>query len=220
MNAASRTLSVCKKVWLQLAIWIGYASLALAQYAGIISSTTAIIESLLEQLATNRLPWVMLSSFTENIVGASLYFPGSIIVLTGMAQTTGSPWDGIVTYFAIYLPAVVAQHVNFLIGRFTPRTSTKEWTAKQTWSACVATFWHPQLAAVTCYTLGNAPLQYRTFLPPFLCSSLAWSIYWALVIYNFGGKLATPQIFHWLILVYLLIWTIRSVVVALRSDSK
>ena len=215
----SRALNILRQVWLPLVIWLCYVVLLLAQHLGVAPSTDSIVTSLLEHLASNRLLWVIISSFIENIIGASLYFPGSIIMLTGMAQTAGSPPDAITTYFTIYFSSAFAQQINFLIGRLTATDSQKnvQCNATRLWLTCFTTFWHPQLAAVTCYSFGtNHSLKYRQFAWPFLTFSITWSIFWALVIYRYGGAIATPELFRWLVVAYLAIWTLRSIMNAIR----
>lgn len=219
----SRVSHVFRQVWFPLAIWVCFGALLAAQCIGLAPSTDAMVGDFLERLAANRLPWVFCASFIENIIGASLYFPGSVILMTAMAQTAGAPSDAVATYIAVYIAAVLAQHVNFFVGRSANLDSqtAARWNAARLWSACFATFWHPQLAAVTCYSLGTChSLKYRQFMQPFIASSLTWSIFWALVIYNFGSWLATPHLFRWLVVVYLGIWTLRSIKIALRHSKK
>ncbi|NOR45704.1 MAG: hypothetical protein GQ534_08985 [Candidatus Delongbacteria bacterium] len=64
-------------------------------------------------------------SIIENIVGVNIYFPGSIVILTGMAMTSGDPMRGVMTFFVITLGAFIAYYINFRIGKLLKKVGHK-----------------------------------------------------------------------------------------------
>ena len=134
-----------------------------------------------------------------------------------MAETAGSPAKAIQTYLVIYISAVVSQHINYALG-CKSRTVREQYSSRKVWRLFISTFWHPQLAAVSVYSVGTKrDITYWRFLIPFFCTSLFWSISWALVLYRFGNMLTNPSVFSILVVVYLLAWTGKCVISEYRA---
>jgi len=192
--------------------------------AGEIPSPECLARYLEGYFETYGLPLVAITSFLENLVVVNIYFPGSMLVLAAMALTAGNPTRAVLTYLAIVLPAIISQHVNFLLGRSSRgrrptadreyREGPERLAGMRNWLVFFSTLWHPQLASVTCFAFGSSGISYRAFARYLYISGLAWSIFWGLLIYHVGNVLRPTQNLIPLLYVYLilwLLWDIRSV---------
>jgi membrane protein DedA with SNARE-associated domain len=196
----------------QLVLLILIASFYGLAFAGVIPIPPNLSEKLLAAFKAYGIPFIAICSFIENLVGINVYFPGAFTILTGMALTAGNPLKAVVTYFAIYLPAFAANATSFLIGRFGKRTqqaSGQVLQQKNTVLWFAFTYWHPLLASMTAFSAGvESQVSKRNFFALAFPISLAWSIFWALVIYHFGLAVNVGDHFAALFILYLLGWII------------
>ena len=189
------------------------ALLYLTSSFGLIPSPEAIGAKLLGALQTNGLPLISLCALLENIVGLNVYFPGALAILAGMALTAGNLPFAIATYFAIYIPSYGGNWISYLLGR-KERTAlgrTETPTHQEIWLYALA-YCHPQLASLKAFSSGLNGRRPQWFLAHSLPASLAWSVSYAVAIYNLGISVNILDYFPWLFIIYLVLWTTRDMV--------
>jgi len=174
----------------------------------IIPSPSELNEILVNLFKNYGIPIIALSSFLENLIGINGYFPGAFTILTGMSLTAGHPAKAILTYFAIYLPAYTANIISFFAGRLKTQSEEQRLsTPRKRWTWFFATYWHPQLAAITAFSAGlHGEISKRNFLLMSLVASGCWSMLWAVTIYHFGLMASVADYFAPLFIAYLLVW--------------
>jgi membrane protein DedA with SNARE-associated domain len=125
-QAAMRMKFVGQLIWeirVQLLMLATISLLVVLGNLGLIPSPIDIAAYISDAFDRFGLPAIAMCSFLENIVGFNVYFPGSIVILSGMAWTAGNPLLALKVYLAIVAPAMLAQHVNYLAGRATADTA-------------------------------------------------------------------------------------------------
>ena len=158
---------------------------------------------------TYGLPLIVLASFIENFAGLGTYFPASIAILVAMALTAGNPAQAILTYIAIIIPAAIANILSYWVG-YSARTeeshiiSTRSSKTLLAWYG--ATYWHPQMAALTAMASGSEGIPFWRYVGHFLPVSFVWSVFWALLLYHTGQVINSPSIFTPLFYIYLFGW--------------
>jgi len=189
-----------------LAVIAAFYSLSLME---LIPSPHKLNGILVELFKKNGLPLIVVCSFFENLVGANAYFPGAFTILTGMALTAGNPTQAGVTYLAIYIPAYGANVISYWLGRWRKSNegagvvSLNQQTKWRFW----LTYWHPQLASITAFSSGvRGTISQRKFYLLAFFVSLTWSIFWAVIIYQFGLAANVAGYFGPMFIVYVLVW--------------
>jgi len=176
----------------------------------IIPSPHELNELLVSLFKRFGLPIIGLSSFIENLIGVNSYFPGAFTILTGMSLTAGHPKEALVTYLVIYIPAYLANILSFFLGKL--RSSDKQpgsSSPRKTTLWFICTYWHPQLAAVSAFSVGVRDLlPPKEFLIRSFLVSLVWSVFWAVVIYNSGLMVNVTGYFSMLFFVYVVVWMV------------
>ncbi|MDD4351593.1 MAG: hypothetical protein PHU71_01240 [Candidatus Gracilibacteria bacterium] len=175
------------KVKTQIILIILLTVLLIAPHYGLIPPPQELSAKLTSYFAIYGIPLVLIVSFFENLVGFNAYFPGSVVMLTAMAMTAGDPQRALAVYFAIIVPSLMAQHLNFLIGRYSNHEqSSSKVSNKQLFWWFLTTFWHPQLSSLTSLAAGSEGLPYKRYAKQVFTVGLAWTIFWAFVMYFFG----------------------------------
>ena len=176
---------------------------------GLIPSPAQLNEILVEKFKNYGLPLIAVCAFLENLVGVNAYFPGAFTILTGMALTAGNPSRAVLTYFIIYIPSFVANILSFYFGLLYRQNDLKGITRKErnTTLWFFLTYWHPQLAALTAFTIGSdGVLSKGNFIKHSFRASLFWSIFWGVIIYHFGLFANVAHNFMTLFLGYVVVW--------------
>jgi hypothetical protein len=219
MKKAPCKNSLLGKIFPQLIILLLIGILYSLSILHLIPSPTQLNGVLVQSFKTYGLPLIAICSFLENLIGVNIYFPGAFTILTGMALTSGHPVRAIVTYFTIYLPALVANVLSFYFGLASQQSSAT--TIRRRRNSLIwffFTYWHPQLAAVTAFSAGAEGLLSKSdFLKHAIGISLFWSVFWGVVIYNFGVFANVTQNLMPIFLGYVVIWTAVDINKWLRS---
>ena len=217
MNRTLHTsIAVLWQLRLQIGIALVFGLLSYLASIRLIPNPEELVGTLSDLFAEHGLILIVACALLENIVGVNIYFPGSVVLIAAMAGTRGDAHRAIAVYFAILLPAVIAQQINYAIVRLgflakrqalgiqngsaeIPRTRRIIW-----WF--VVTYWHPHLAAVTSVVAGQTKMPYGRFVACFLLVSLPWSVVWGFVLFLAGSRFPSPR--EWLIAfyVYLVGW--------------
>jgi len=174
----------------------------------VIPSPGKIVILISDLLVTYGIPLIIFASFAENFAGLGTYFPGSIAILSAMALTAGNPERAILTFIAIVIPAVIANILSYYIG-YVSRNKESPPAARSSKALFAwygATYWHPQLAAVSAMASGGEGIKFWRYFSHFIPVSIAWSIFWALLLYNAGKIVSIPSIFAPLFYFYLIGW--------------
>jgi membrane protein DedA with SNARE-associated domain len=199
-------------------------------WVGIIPDTAELTEQLSRFFDRFGLPAVAICSFLENVAGFGIYFPGSIVMVTAMALSAGNPGRALATFFCIVLPAVVAHHLDYVLGRYadsgrssaattTRQPPTRRKSAKM-WLWFFSTLWQPNLAATTSLICGNEGIPYLRFIRYYAVVAPFWTITWGTGIYLAGSAPQSPAIFVGLFYVYLGLWIIHDCRRFLRQERK
>lgn len=180
--------SLLRKLAAPLFLLLILGTFYLLGLAGTIPPPQELSQKLGELFLIYGIPLVVVCSFLENLAGANSYFPGAFTILTAMAVTAGHPAQAVATYFAIYLPAVTANYLSFWLGTLTrPESNAEKGSNRKLFIWVAATYWHPQLASLTAYSMGaKRLLSFRAFALLSLPVSFVWSVFWATIIYFFG----------------------------------
>jgi membrane protein DedA with SNARE-associated domain len=186
---------------------------------GILPRPSSLNNSLQIAFVRHGIPLVAVCSFFENLAVANGYFPGAFTVLAGMASTSGNPKRAVLMYFAILIPAMIANTVSFCLGRI-GRGQNKPVTQHRKQSFWL-TYWHPQLASVTAFQSGSdSRLKLSAFISMAVMPSICWSIFWAVTIY-YSGFISDAGRYFWLgFIVYLIAWTAMRILSYWRRGPK
>lgn len=156
---------------------------------------------------------VAILSFVENIIGVNVYFPGSIVILTAMAMTSGNPLLGFKTFLTIFIFALISYNFNYFLGnkladseRVESLKSDSKRGNKKVTVWYLATFWHPHFASITSLVSGAEGISYVVFIRNMLLAGLVWNSFWALLMYHFGSFINDGPEFKIAIYVYLVGW--------------
>lgn len=190
-------------------------------WAQVIPEPRELSQKLSHLFSHYGLPLVILCSFLENLAGVNSYFPGALTILTAMALTAGQPAKAIATYLAIYLPALVANILSFRFGLLTRQQGVENGlSVKKTCMWIAATYWHPQLASLTAYSIGSKNLRFRTFVKCSFPISFAWSVFWAVLIYTSGLLVDFTSYLFLLSFIYAIGWSLLEIFTYLRRQSR
>nr|VFK26073.1 MAG: membrane protein DedA, SNARE-associated domain [Candidatus Kentron sp. MB]VFK31335.1 MAG: membrane protein DedA, SNARE-associated domain [Candidatus Kentron sp. MB]VFK75443.1 MAG: membrane protein DedA, SNARE-associated domain [Candidatus Kentron sp. MB] len=157
-------------------------------------------------------------SVVENLAGFNAYFPGSIVILTGMAMAAGDPVRGLITYLVITFAAFFSYNVNYIVGRYfcnhnsDNRSIGNRKIEINGWIWYFISFWHPHFAAITCFATGSEGFPYRWFSLRMLVVGVIWNSFWGLSMY-FVGSLGKNEVNLTMVMyIYLFGWlTIDSI---------
>lgn len=221
-NSQCERASLLRRLLPPLILLLILVSLYALSLADIIPSPKEISQRLGNLFLDYGIPLVIFCSFLENLVGANSYFPGAFTILTAMALTAGDPAKAVATYFAIYLPAVAANLLSFWLGTLSRPHSDAEPSANRRVTIWIAaTYWHPQLASLTAYSIGaKRLLPFSAFMLLALPTSTAWSVFWATLIYFFGVLTDFTGYLFVLFLLYAFGWLVFELFGWLRIQRK
>jgi membrane protein DedA with SNARE-associated domain len=142
----------------------------------------------------------------ENLVVFNLYFPGSLVILAGMASTAWQPSRAALFFGVITIFSQLTQSLNFGVGKYSKSKGGSAAVDVGWWEFGLA-FMHPQTASLASFRSGNSDTKFQSFiLKLFVCSG-AWHSFWAITMYNFGtfGK-KESNFFLILFFLYLVLW--------------
>jgi hypothetical protein len=190
------------------------ATLQVLAMVNIIPPAEVLSSLLSHALQEGGLTLVAVASLLENLPGVNTYFPGSIVLLVRMTSTAGEPYQALLVYFCVLLPAIGGNLCSFYIGRIFPRRATggtesrSATDSRKTIAFYVLTYWHPHLASLTAYASGSTGMGAGTHAKYFLPVCISWSMFWAFLLYHTGAILDMNSQLVWLSWVYLALWII------------
>jgi len=199
-----------RKSRIPIAIFLAFGAAEIVSSFGGFPSMSVISSHLNELFVKYGLLAVFAFSFIENLFGVNAYFPGSVVILTSMSMTAGNVELALETYASIVVGAVIAYNVNYIVGRFFSRKVRVTEGKVVTHILFLSTFWHPSLAALTCFASGANGVSYFAFVRLFLFSGFIWNTFWGLLMYNVGLLTSANFDLTPIMYVYLSGWVIAS----------
>ena len=205
--------SAIREVRLQVVLLIIVAVLHVLSARGAIPSQESLVAILKRFFENSGLPAVGLLSFTENIIGLNIYFPGSIVILVAMSLTAGNPALALLTFAAIVVPSAFAHFINYALGKLArreetqlseklPRGEPRLPHGQPGFLEFFLAFAHPHTAAIVSIRAGATRMSFRRFLGRFIVASAVWNTAWAIFMYNLGGFMQ-GAVGNWIILIYI-----------------
>nr|VFK65072.1 MAG: membrane protein DedA, SNARE-associated domain [Candidatus Kentron sp. UNK]VFK71367.1 MAG: membrane protein DedA, SNARE-associated domain [Candidatus Kentron sp. UNK] len=188
-------------------------AMSLLSFLKIVPSTVEMGSWLELFFESHGLVAICMVSFIENIVGMNSYFPGSVVILVAMAMTAGDVEQALLTFSAIYLPAIFAHNTNFLLGRFGSGKMVMDTGVQNKVSGkrslalmYFLTFWHPHFTALSCFASGYEGIPYRKFAYLFFIISFFWNSVWAIFMYKVGGFYGKESNLTFIMVIYIVLW--------------
>ncbi len=194
-------------MWPPMIVIAMASAFAIGTKLGFLPSSIELGEKLLGLFRQYGLPLVIVCAFIENLVGFNGYFPGSIAIITAMAQTSGDVYAAVTTYFAIYLSSVAGNLLSYYFGWLQRKPNQLGEENTLFWKVLLS-YWHPQLASLTAYSAGVSGTHVRHLLQAAVPISLAWSLLFAVALYQLGLPKNTTGALLPVFAVYLAIWCV------------
>ena len=200
---------LCQALYLQFFIGALVACVFLSAHLRLIPEPQKLAVLLEGVFDKHGLPVIIICAFFENIGGFNIYFPGSIVILTGMALTAGKPALAFLTFVCISVSSVIAHIANYFGAKVLHKKRVLDTDSRgfpSFWEFLVS-FWHPHFAAVVCLKSGSVGMPFTKFLRSMLPSALAWYMLWAILMYFVGYAAKSSRGLIALFLLYLVVWT-------------
>jgi membrane protein DedA with SNARE-associated domain len=160
----------------------------------------------------------------EGLVLISLYFPGSGVILIGVAASRGDPTRAVAVVAIVTLAFIVAAQINFVVGYFglhglILKMGGSKWLkraqdryARNGVYILAPCFVHPNLGGFMSVAAGIGRLQWRKFFIISVASIALWNVFWGFVAYLFAQVVESVATQPFLVLSGLGLWTITAFV--------
>lgn len=183
---------------------------------GAIPREDALLVGLTSWFETYGIWAIVPVALLENIAPINIYFPGSIVILAGMAITKGNPWLAFATFIAITVPSQIGQIINYRVGKL---KATQDGCSPISLLEFILAFWHPQTASIASLRCGNAGWSTKVYLCRLVVVATCWHVFWAIIMYNAGGTAKSLVWLVWLFYGYLAVWIIQGFRAALKGGN-
>ena len=162
---------------------------------------------------------VFMSALVEGLVLINLYFPGSAVILLGVAAARGSPLQAAMVVLVASIAFVLSGCINYAIGRtglywLVNRLGGTSWLlkAQQTYRRHGAViipvaYVHPNLGAFISVSAGVSRLAFGRFALLCLVGVACWNALWGVIAYLFASTVAQLATQPMLLLCLLITWT-------------
>ncbi len=161
---------------------------------------------------------VAFAALVEGVVLVGLYFPGSAVILIGVASSRGDPLRAVAVVACVNAAFIVAAFWNFAIGYFgmhavIERLGGEQWLnrARQRYERYGALilapcFVHPNLGGFMSVAAGIGRLALGRFAVICVVSIVLWNSAWGFVAYFLAGVVEQVATQPWLVVGGLSIW--------------
>lgn len=201
--------SYIKYIRIQLLVISFFLFFLMLSFIKIIPSPDELLVFLKQAFIRYGVVIIFIASLLENLFGFNTYFPGAVVIFTGMSLSKGNLPLAVITFLSIFIPVLIANSINFYLGRKTSESNNPILTSKELISKLIVNLWHPYLASIISFTIGSTRDKYSTFIKYFFPVSLCWNIIWGIIAYNYGSFLTKDSdIFLFLFILYLVVWTL------------
>jgi membrane protein YqaA with SNARE-associated domain len=166
--------------------------ITMLEMVGVLPSKLVLLDALRESYLRYGAPFIFLVSAVENIVGVNAYFPGSIVILAGMAMTSGKPEVALLTWLMIWAGCIGGNVLDYHLGRWRKNPSDHSENPRRSLSGTVTLYllsmWHPHYGALSSAIVGAEGVGFSTFLFGMLIGSFVWYVFWGGVMYIIGAR--------------------------------
>lgn len=193
------TSTILRATWVY---WIGLVVTAIA-YVLIMLEIIPSIPEMFDYLETGLDSiglWLLFPlAVLENIYGFTVFFPGGIVILSGMATTTGDPVSGFIALFYIHFGTQLGYLCTYaLVGfvrsnAFTDATTRDELAPIPLIRKGVLMLWHPLLGSTFVAELAASKTGYLKVVPYLFVINGIYNIFWAGIIYFAGNFLRSES---------------------------
>lgn len=161
---------------------------------------------------------VAFAALIEGLVLVSLYFPGSGVILIGVASSQGDPLRAVFIVSVVTICFAVAANINYALGfygihgiieRFGGRKildGSRKRYEKFGVLILIPSFIHPNLGGFMSVASGIARLRWRRFFVLSIISLSVWNVMWGIVAYNLSEVVEGAATQPGLVLTGLTIW--------------
>jgi membrane protein DedA with SNARE-associated domain len=230
MKAIDAHNGVLRTIRTQLFLLCFISGLAVASNYGILPPSSELLGYVRGLFTKYGLPAIAVCSLIENIVGLNLYFPGSVVILSGMALTSGHPAFALKTWVVIFCFAEIAHYMNFFFGRVTSGKDSRssdhqpedKLGMKQRGMLVlfIGSYWHPHSAAVTSLECGVNGVKLCTFSTYLALALGLWYGFWGVLMYNIGRSIPERVNLLPLFIGYIVVWIFWDVIRFIRRRSE
>ena len=171
---------------------------------------------------------VFLAALIEGLVVINLYFPGSAVILLGVA-TAETPLGAIVVVILTTVAFIITAYLDFLLGYFglhwiIEKLGGGKWLEqahirreRYGMYALPLSFIHPNLGGFMSVSCGVGRIRKSSFLLISSLSIISWNAVWGFLAYFMSSgvkKIATEP---WLLLIAFIIWTTVAFLIGLSK---
>lgn len=219
---------ILAKTKLQVSLLVVIVLFQSLSHAGLLPAESELVGFLQSWLRNWGLPFILLVSLGENLVGFNVYFPGSVVILLSMSLAAGDIGRACLTWLCIFLGGGSGQVIDFLLGRrLRKKRGDKDNALLQQdtrglphWREFLLTYWHPHFGAVTSLRSGYSDMPFRRFLIYSFPSLAIWYGFWGIMAYSTGVGVESGIPWTSIFFVYLGVWFGFDVIKVIRTDRK
>jgi membrane protein DedA with SNARE-associated domain len=167
---------------------------------------------------------VSFAAFAEGIVLITLYFPGSAVILIGVATSKGEPLRAALIVLIVTIAFIGAAQINYILGylglhRIILRLGGRRWLLnaqarynKYGTYIVPPSFVHPTFSGFMAVTCGLAQLNWSKFTLLSALGIVFWDIFWGITAYRLSEtvrEVATRPIlviiglFSWILIAFI-----------------
>lgn len=178
----------------------------------------------------NENKWVIfVAAFLEGILVINLYFPGSLVILVGMAQVGGQPVDAATVVGLVSLGFLSANCLNYFLGKFgwyrifmwlgndEVLAKNRERLRRHDWKFLLASQVHPNFGAFAATNAGLLGMNIGRFLMLSSIAIVVWCSIWGLFFYFVPVPIEVVAGDLRLLFVGLAVWVIITLAFYLRG---
>jgi len=199
-----------KAIRLQLFVVLIIIVFYILEYSNLILPEKELERIIVEYLNSYGILLLFFISFFENLMGINIYFPGSVAILFGMANTAGNPKLAFFTFASIFIGSLLSNLINVTIGKRL-HLGNKE-TRLPSLKNLLLSLWHPHFASISALTIGKLNKPYISYMKFFIPISFLWNMFWGLFMYFIGSvSNKTMEFMNIIFFIYLFLWIIFDV---------
>lgn len=160
------------------------------------------------------------AALVEGLVLISLYFPGSAVILIGVAASRGDPIRAMVVVGVVIVAFVVAAHLNYALGYWGFYELIRKLGGRKLLDRAVRRYekygalilppcyMHPNLGGFMAVASGIGRLRWRRFTMITIASITVWNVFWGVFAYYFAEVVESVATQPWLVVAGLGCWSL------------
>lgn len=164
--------------------------------------------------------WVVLfGALIEGALFVNWYLPGSIIMVLGVLFAKQNNQNIVLVIILIMLGFLTTSILNYFLGKYgwyhlflklglkEPLEEIKKKVENKGLQIIFATYFHPNVGALTATSAGILKLDFKKFLLYSLIAIILWNALWAVLVY-FSGPIIIKLLSQRLLIPILILWLI------------